>query len=295
MSTSTPSSYLDQLIENTLRTTHQRVTPLRLDGRIYWLKRAASARLGWGHRLQRSLAAILPWPKLLSFTAVVDARGALHREARIIERLRKKGATVPEVVLRGPDWLLLSDLGLSLEQRLLAARTRSEVIALAQAGASALRKLHAAGGWHGFPLARNIVGQPGALGFIDFEEDPGAEMSPAQCRTRDFILYLQSLGGLETRFAGTMKAAIRAYMETGPLPAEQARLFRLARLFCVAISPLAWVLWPARRKLGRDLRDALAVWRALKDMRVGAARLLLGTRSFRNARASDAGSRAPFA
>lgn len=300
MSTSTPIS-LDQLVESTLQTTRQRVIPLRWDGRVFWLKRAAPARLGWGHRLQRLLTAVLPWRGVLSFTAVVNARSALDREVRIIERLRAKGVLVPEVVLRGADWVLLSDLGMSLEQRLLGAETRSEIHALAKAGAAALRKLHASGGWHGFPLARNIVGLPNDPGFIDFEEDPAATMSPAQCRMRDFILYLHSLGGLETRYAGTLNAAIQAYLKPGSIPADQARLLRLACLFCAMVSPLAWLIWPVRRKLGRDLRDALAVWRALKDLREGTAsflpalRLLPSARRFRALRTKDSGSRAPFA
>jgi len=170
-----------------------------------------------------------------------------------------------------------------------------------QAGASALRKLHAVGGWHGFPLARNIVGEPDALGFIDFEEDPGAKMSSVQCRTRDLILYLHSLGGIETRFAGTMDAAINAYLKAGPLPVEQARHLRRVRRFCMGLSPLAWTLWSVRRKLGRDLRDGLVVWRALKDLRTNEAetapRRRRGLRAKRNShssRTSETGSRVPF-
>jgi len=253
------------VVQHVLNQSSDRIVPLVTAGRVFWLKRAAPARLGLAHHLQRAAAAILRI-ELLSFTAVTDGAASLAREARIIRKLEAKGARVPEVVLQGDDWIVLSDLGPSLEQQLKQAPSREAAVALAVNGAVALRRLHLAGAWHGFPLARNLAGPPQALGFIDFEEDPGRHMSPAQCRVRDFMLYLQSLGGCNTRHPGLTRAAAEAYLAVQPLSSRQVRTVRRIRWLCRAANPLGWALWPLRRKLGRDLRDALTLWHELRDL-----------------------------
>ena len=111
------------VVQHVLNQSSDRIVPLVTAGRVFWLKRAAPARLGLAHHLQRAAAAILRI-ELLSFTAVTDGAASLAREARIIRKLEAKGARVPEVVLQGDDWIVLSDLGPSLEQQLKQAPSR---------------------------------------------------------------------------------------------------------------------------------------------------------------------------
>ena len=53
--------------------------------------------------------------------------------------------------------------------------------------------MHARDAYLSQAFSRNLMHCPdGGIGFIDFEDDPGATLSLAECQTRDWLSYLHS-------------------------------------------------------------------------------------------------------
>lgn len=239
----------------------ERVFACEVEGRRVWIKRAITGKMLLGHRVQ-NLAAWLLRLELLRLTNDVAGGATLSREERVIRALAAKGARVPEVLARGEDYLVLSDLGPSLREQMRGAETPVQVKALALDAACALRRLHADGAWHGNPLVRNMAGEPERIGFLDFEEDPAAVMSVEACQARDVLLFLYSLAPFEKRVPGLMREVAGVVFE-GRSEAVLAHL-RMARR---ATAPVLVPLRLLRRGLGRDGRTALDVFATLDLVR----------------------------
>lgn len=207
------------------------------------MKRATPRKLKTIHRLQRVVAAIFPI-RLLRFTVNTEGQASLDREVVIMDRLRARGARVPELAARGAGWIALTDLGLTLEDQLRTAANRSEAMALGTAGAEALLILHRRNGWHGNPQARNLAGRPDQIGFIDFEEDVGACLGRDASQIRDWLLFLSSLYCTEKRFPGLLASLVTDIGGGLPLPirAKSSSAFASSPVpspYC-APSPIVW-------------------------------------------------------
>ncbi|HEY2256814.1 MAG TPA: hypothetical protein VGI11_14335, partial [Variovorax sp.] len=99
------------------------------------------------------------------------------------------------------DGLLISDLGQSgrppvvLQERLDQAAAAGPVALLStwREGLAAIARVHARGLYLSQAFDRNLVLCPdGAVGFIDFEDDPGDTLTLAECQVRDWLSYLHS-------------------------------------------------------------------------------------------------------
>lgn len=208
------------------------------------------------HPVQRVLSLLVPI-RVLRYTGGAKGIAALDREVRIIERLRQRGARVPHVIARADDWIALEDIGPTLEKELYRAPNRSDAFRLCFVASWGLLRLHRRQGWHGNPQARNITLDGERVGFIDFEEDVGARLGEKASQTRDWGLFLSSLNRTETRFPGLTASLVRSL--ASELPAHCRRFLFNFRLLC---APLAVLLLPFKRLLGRDVRQVLTLWEA---------------------------------
>lgn len=164
------------------------VSRLRLDSGHAWLKRYGAERrvlrlraMDWVAR-RLDIAALRPPPRHVG-------RDGLDVEQRRIEELSQLDVRVPQVLGRGRDCLLLSDIGQTLAHRLRHG-TAQQSRQLLCAAAAAIAEVHARGGYLGAPVARNLtVDAQGRIGFLDFEEDPGEVMPVAQAQTRDWLVF----------------------------------------------------------------------------------------------------------
>lgn len=255
-----PPSFVDYLRQRVLAVLPiepGRIFRLDIGGRTVWIKRAVVNKHRVWHRWQRCAATLLRSP-LLAMTADTAGPSALAREARIIAALRAKGAAVPDVLLAEPEWLVLGDLGPSLDAQINQAQTRETAEMLVRSGAEALARLHTMGAWHGNPLTRNIAGPADRLAFLDFEEDPARHMSVAHCQTRDVLFYVFSVGRYAKRHPALQAVALRAYLKQAK-PEVVARLHGVSRM----LAPVAWGLRPVRRWAGRDVRQGVDAASAL--------------------------------
>lgn len=260
LSTTHDITSLRDAVEATLGCEKSRVVRIDLSSTAAWVKRAVPHKRKLLHPVQRAVSRLVPL-RLLRFTGEVGGAASLDLEVRILERLRARGVRVPRVLARGADWIMLEDLGVALDRLLRKApdsRSARELVAI---GAWALLRLHRLGAWHGNAQARNLVLQGDAVGFIDFEEDVGAQLGAEASRSRDWILFLCSLHQAERRFPGLMASLVREIARDLPEPTRRTLLH-----IRVLGTPLALVLRPFDRWLGRDVRQALALWEATGEI-----------------------------
>lgn len=166
------------------------VQPMDLAGRTAWIKRYARGRrrlsLGSLDLVTRKLglASLRPPPHH-------GGSRAKDTERRRIAELRALGVRVPEVLGENDDTLLLGDIGDSLASRLRAAAGDERAVdALTRMAIEAIADAHRHGAYFGQPVPRNItVDAHGAVGFIDFEEDPLEVMTLEQAQARDWLLF----------------------------------------------------------------------------------------------------------
>lgn len=230
-------------------------------GEQLWLKKAGARNSLARYRLMGILARLLRLP-LLTPVPNLGGERAIATEARRLRDLAALGIHVPELLAVQRDALLLRHLGipgmptpsLANEMRDAVPAGAAAVLALWQQGLAAVEQVHAAGSYLSQAFARNMVRcADGAVGFIDFEDDPGEVLSLALCQTRDALCFAHS-SALALHEAGALAAARplwAAWVARGS-PAMQAALAQSAQ----RLSALRHL--PTTRRLGRDLQRARA-------------------------------------
>lgn len=229
MNTSDPSD-LTAAVRAALAEPAVRVRAVDLpDGRRFWLKRVE--RLSVRLRLQKG-----------------DPRKSFAAEREGLRALADRGLPVAPVVLEGPDYLVMPDVGLPLP-RVAHADRAGGLRAFAAAG-RALGRLHRAGLVHGRPAPRDICWDGAEARFIDLER-----FSPARrggfWQAMDIVIFTQ---GCFSRFPDDprwLDAALDAYRHDAPDGAME-RVARLAR----RLRPLGWLASAARllRPASKELR-----------------------------------------
>lgn len=230
-------------------------------GEQLWLKKAGPRNPASRYRAMGALAALLRLPLL---TPVPNRGGhqAIATEARRLRELAAIGIRVPVLLAVQPDALLLRHLGvpgqptpsLANEMRDAVPAGAGAVLTLWQQGLAAIGEVHARSSYLSQAFARNLVRcADGQVGFIDFEDDPGAVLPLALCQARDALCFAHS-SALSLHEADAMSMARpiwHAWLARGSPPMQAALVASAARL--------AWLRHlPASRRLGRDLQRARA-------------------------------------
>jgi tRNA A-37 threonylcarbamoyl transferase component Bud32 len=207
----------------------KRLFPVALDGANYWIKRA--------HRGHAS---------------------ELRNEVRAMAAVARRGVLVPTVVHATDVYIVMTDLGETLQRHLerADAQERQRCALLA---ADALRGLHAHAGWHGNAALRNLMFSNGRIGMIDFESAAHRWLTLNGCQAFDAWQAIHSLAQFDER-----DTLIRAFLERYR-PSPQVR--RLLRLMAWALSPAYLLLVPFTDYLKRDFRQGVYGLRALLALR----------------------------
>jgi hypothetical protein len=235
------------------------------DGQRVWLKKAGPRH---GKLRYRLLAAIAGTLRLDVLTPVPNPGGetAIAIEADRLRALAALGLRVPEVLAQQADALLISDLGqngrapIVLNERLdqAAAVGPSALLSAWREGLDAIALVHAHDAYLSQAFARNLMRCPdGTIGYIDFEDDPGATLALPECQVRDWLSYLHSTAALV--HAASPHAA-GAHWHAVLADASDAVRERLAH----AARRMRWLRHlPAGRRWGRDTQRVRAVARLL--------------------------------
>ncbi|HEY0180114.1 MAG TPA: serine/threonine protein phosphatase [Dokdonella sp.] len=177
-------------------------------------------------------------------------------EMRRLEELRDADVRVPEVVGGAPRMLVLTDIGRSLSQALARSANDPAADELTEATVAAIADVHARGLCLGQPVPRNIVVDDGAIGFIDFEEDPREIMPLGAAQARDWLIFAYGAASHYRGRAETLGAAIARGLQRGdPIVAG------LVHDAVDRLRPLETLLTPLGRRAGR-LLGALSALRS---------------------------------
>jgi tRNA A-37 threonylcarbamoyl transferase component Bud32 len=179
-----------------LRDGGQRVRAILLaDGQKFWLKRIE--RLPLRMRLQKG-----------------NAKAAFEAERTGLRVLSGAGLPVVAIALDGPDYMVLPDVGQTLNLVLRDAPLEERMEAFAAAGRS-LARLHRAGFVHGRPAIRDICWDGGEARFIDLERFSVARRGRFH-QALDVVMFVQTVMTLTRGSVAELDAALEAYAAASP-------------------------------------------------------------------------------
>ncbi|MDR5651561.1 lipopolysaccharide kinase InaA family protein [Ruixingdingia sedimenti] len=215
---------LAETVSGALGQPPRRVMALTLaDGRRFWLKRVEHLRLRL--RLQKG-----------------DPARAFEAERAGLHLLAARGLPVAEIVLEGPDHIVLADAGPTLAQ-LAAEPGRDDAATAFAAAGRALARLHRAGLAHGRPAVRDICWDGHTARFIDLER-----FSPRRrggfWQGVDLLCLVQSAHARWPDDPRWLNATLAAYAAEAP-PGALAAAARLSRRLA-PLGTLARLLRPLR-------------------------------------------------
>lgn len=213
----------------------QRVFFVTVDAKRYWIKRA-------GKDFKNSFQ-----------QAIAGHANPLRDEAAAIQALQRRGMRVPTVMHEEADFIVLSDIGESIQQQMQANEAGRS--AYVEKVAATLTILHRAGGWHGNAMLRNFTMEGDAIGMIDFEDTAHHRWSLTLRQAFDIWQVLYSAA----RFDGGEGLARTFLSHYQP----SSRSLRILRLIALLLSPLYLLLWGLKPWLKRDIRQAVVAIGAL--------------------------------
>ena len=241
------------------------VVSLRIGNERVWLRKAGPRHGRWRYHLLAALARALRLDVLMP---VPNPGGdaAITIEAQRLVALRAAGLRVPRLLAQQPGGLLISDLGqsrratMTLLERLEHAALESPTALLGawRDGLIAIGLAHQRGQYLSQAFARNLVQcADGVVGYIDFEDDPGATLTLAQCQTRDWLSYLHSTAMLIEAAAPQAAGALWRAALAADSAEVNARLSQAAQR-------MRWLRrLPQGRRWGRDTQRVRATARLL--------------------------------
>jgi hypothetical protein len=237
----------------------------RLGGERVWLKRAGPRHSLFRYRLLALLSRAF---RLDVLTPVPNLGGeaAIATEAQRLRALAEAGVRVPRVLAQQVDGLLISDMGqggraaVVLNERLdhAASSGPAALLAVWREGLDAIAAVHARDAYLSQAFSRNLMHCPdGGIGFIDFEDDPGATLTLAECQTRDWLSYLHSTALLVQASAPRAGAEHWHAVLAGADASVRERIAHAAQR-------MRWLRHlPRGRRWGRDTQRVRAVARLL--------------------------------
>lgn len=227
----------------------QRVFRILCRGMHLWVKRGSKDHV---NRLQRAFG------RFAGSGRMGPARARLYREVTRIRALRRAGALVPCIACIGQDYVVLGDMGISVDAMVRAAPHSGEARAAIAGAAQAIARLHACRQWHGNAKLRNFTQSPAGTGMIDFE-DPTGLMPHFFRQVKDLFL----LCGSSFRFD---RAGSNARLILDSYRGEHT--LAPAMLAAILLLPLYVLLYPVRNHCGRDIRELHATLGALYRLAV---------------------------
>lgn len=234
-----PPEFSDRLEQVLGGTGRQRVAAFDVGGRRYWVKRVEVHRT----RLRRLIKG--------------DPGQALLREAATLRRLAQRGVPVPPVVAEGEDYLVLGDVGPTLDDLLAdPSQNRDQVVAAFRAAGRALAGLHAQGMGHGRAIPKDFCWDGHSIAFIDFENDAN-HFELARDGGREIVHFLFGTFRTAIRQGRDLSPEIAAFVTgyreagDGAALAGAQRWARRRWWWIPLIAPFAWLKAPRK---GADLK-----------------------------------------
>ena len=194
-----------------------------------------------GAYLARLLSVSLLYP-----AGMMTEDSLIEMERKRLLQMHELGIRVPRIIDDGDKYLVLSDLGYQLHQRMEVAPS-AERVTLFLSALEAIHQVHLKSGYLSQAFARNIVvDENEVIGFIDFEDDPGASLSLHDAQIRDLIMFFYSSLYLLRNEKSAVVPQISDVIQRYPKSSQDKLASLVKRLRC-----LRWI--PSFGFLGRDL------------------------------------------
>ncbi|KLE07041.1 BUD32 family EKC/KEOPS complex subunit [Aliarcobacter butzleri] len=163
------------------------------EGKKYWLKKARATR---PNKIQNFFYKIFSF-ELLIPSLEKTPKDALVFETTKIEKFKKLGINVPNIVYKNEDFFVLEDTGKNLNSFLKKNIDESKFCYFVENLLIELAKIHNSKEFHGGAQIRNFTYKDEKVFAIDFEESFEANTTLETLQFRDFLLFLLSFTKLK--------------------------------------------------------------------------------------------------
>ncbi len=163
------------------------------EGKKYWLKKARATR---PNKIQKFFYKIFSF-ELLIPSLEKSPKDALTFETTKIEKFKKLGINVPNIVYKNEDFFVLEDTGKNLNSFLKKNIDESKFCYFVENLLIELSKIHNSKEFHGGAQIRNFTYKDEKVFAIDFEESFESNTTLETLQFRDFLLFLLSFTKLK--------------------------------------------------------------------------------------------------
>ncbi|MFW2379851.1 hypothetical protein ACN4FU_09010 [Aliarcobacter butzleri] len=163
------------------------------EGKKYWLKKARATKT---NKIQKFFYKIFSFELLIPSLAK-SPKNALIFETTKIEKFKKLGINVPNIVYKDEYFFILEDTGKNLNSFLKKNIDESKFYYFVENLLIELAKIHNSKEFHGGAQIRNFTYKDEKVFVIDFEENFESNTTLETLQFRDFLLFLLSFTKLK--------------------------------------------------------------------------------------------------
>ncbi|MCT7579375.1 BUD32 family EKC/KEOPS complex subunit [Aliarcobacter butzleri] len=181
------------------------------EGKKYWLKKARATKT---NKIQKFFYKIFSF-ELLIPSLQKSPEDALIFETTKIEKFKKLGINVPNIIYKNEDFFVLEDGGKTIYSILRDENIEEKNFYFyIDLVLKELAKMHSIGSFHGGSQLRNFTFKNEKVFVIDFEESFDENIDVRSLQHRDFLLFLLSFLKIkELSFKIDYEKIINRYLE----------------------------------------------------------------------------------
>ncbi|MCT7632879.1 hypothetical protein [Aliarcobacter butzleri] len=185
---------LEEFIKKEVLLNKSDIFSFDFEGKKYWLKKARATKT---NKIQKFFYKIFSF-ELLIPSLEKTPKDALVFETTKIEKFKKLGINVPNIVYKSEDFFVLEDCGRSVNRYFKNRNLKEdEFLIFVDKLLIELAKIHNSEEFHGGAQIRNFIYKDEKVFAIDFEESFEPNTTLETLQFRDFLLFLLSFTKLK--------------------------------------------------------------------------------------------------
>lgn len=178
---------LEEFTKKEVLLNKKEIFSFNFEGKKYWLKKARATKI---NKIQKFFYNIFSF-ELLIPSLEKTPKDALVFETRKIEKFKKLGINVPNIVYKDEHFFVLEDGGKTIYSILRDKNIKeNNFYFYIDLVLKELVKIHSFGFFHGGSQLRNFTFKEGKVFVIDFEESFDNNIDIKTLQYRDFLLFL---------------------------------------------------------------------------------------------------------
>ncbi|USO01111.1 MAG: hypothetical protein H6849_03340 [Alphaproteobacteria bacterium] len=245
----------EEIIENQCPTSS--VCKITHEDKTYWVKRPESKKFAqsvvWRMRILQWLIPL----RMLKPQVFTSPTALMNQEVSRLQTFHQAGISVPRLVYRAQNTLILTDVGMNVEILLRIDTSPDTRIRLLKKVVRAIKILHTKGLYHGRLLLKDVSYKNGRVSFLDLGEAFCGHMDIYEAQARDILLFMYAALPFINNDHKILQEILGYYGEYSDTVIEKLRTTRRYLI------PVYWLILPFARFLGNDTRRALVATRTL--------------------------------